>query len=819
MKYSLPLLALIATTASAAPRTLDQARAIAHEALSRHAHAEVSLSEVPLRAAQRPVAETEAEAQTVSEAQAEFTPYYLFTDNEQHSFVVVSGSDLMPAVLGYSTDGNLPESAEQLPESMRSWLQYIADVQDYLEQHPDRAPLLQQAQAAETPIAQLVTTKWNQDTPYNDQCPMVNGQRAVTGCVATSTSQIINYYQYPAQFEGTYSYIDNTTTRTIDFSEHTIDYSLLLDDYSGRRGTDEERAEVAELMMCVGHAVNMSYGETSGALTDMCVRGLRTNLGHTKAQALRRKHYTLDEWNEVIRYELNNNRPIIFGGHSSTGGHSFVVDGMDAAGFYHVNWGWGGMGNGHFDVSVMHPEVTGIGASDSADGFNQGQEIIVNLGNPENLDRVYSQLAVPDAYYIKCNKTTATLGQSITLSASTYNTEPFSFTGFAGVIIMKDGEIYHMEENSTQFTVGATKLKSVSGGGYVYSSYGSRDISRSITLPADMPEGTYRIYLYVRPEGSEQIAYVRQLQTRDNYWTCEVSGQKAYLSHPMATLPVEPISWNFQSEELSTRPSQVRVTLSNQSDASLACVLYARFTRPDGTVLSDVLADRVLSISPEQQEEVSFDVTFTLDGEWKVELLGRPIGIDTENLISLCTERFNVVGDPTMGAQFTVAKKLEVTTDKVWNIGPIDFTIQLTNSGAAYDGKIAVRLYSNKNSVATKYLQAEIENEMTFPKLETQEVNISGELNLTKLSVASTTLYARAFYLYGDDMVQLTSTPTSVQVFKKEDAAIEAVTVDQTDPNDFSNAEVYDICGRRIQANGPLPRGIYIVNGQKRIVR
>lgn len=809
MKYYLPLLALAASSAIAAPRSLEQARVIAQETLSRHARAEVVLSEVPLRAGQRPAVDDSIE----------LTPYFLFSDAEQHSFVVVSGSDLMPAVLGYSTNGYLPESAEDLPESMRSWLQYIADVQDYLEQHPDRTPLLQQAQATETPIAQLVTTEWGQDAPFNDQCPIINDKRTVTGCMATSTSQIINYFEYPSQFEGTYSYIDNTATRTIDFSEHTIDFSLLRDNYSGQRGTDEERSEVAELMMCVGHALNMSYGESSGAITEMAVRGLRTNLGHSKAQALRRKHYTLDEWNEIIRYELNNNRPIIFDGFSSTGGHSFVVDGMDTAGFYHVNWGWDGMGNGHFDVSVMHPEVTGTGATDSADGFNKGQDIIVNLGNPENLSRVYSQLVVPDSYYIKCNKTTATLGQTITLSASTFNTECYAFTGYAGIIIMKDGEEYLKEENATKFTVNATTLKSRTGGGYNYSSYGSRDISRSVTLPTDMAEGTYRIYLFVRPEDSDQIAYVRQLQTRDNYWTCEVSGQKAYLSHPMATLPVEPVSWNFQSEELSTRPSQVRVKLSNQSDASLACVLYARFTRPDGTVLNDILADRVLSISPEQEEEVSFDVTFTLDGEWKVELLGRPIGIDTENLISLCTEKFNVVGDPTMGAQFTVAKKLEVTTDKVWNIGPIDFTIQLTNSGAAYDGKIAVRLYSNKNSTATKYLQAEIENNMTFPKLETQEVNISGELNLTKLSVASTTLYARAFYLYGDNMVQLTSTPTSVQVFKKEDAAIEAVTVDQTDPNDFSNAEVYDICGRKISVSGSLPRGIYIVNGQKRIIK
>lgn len=807
-RYLFPLLAAVAASATAAPRTSQQARAIAQEALSRYVKAEVSLSELPLRAAQRG-----AEAD-------QLTPYYLFSDTQQRGFVLVSGSDLMPEVLGYGDQTLTSLIDEQLPEALRGWLQYVADIEAYLEQHPDQAYLLEHAQATTTEVSQLVTSSWGQDAPFNDQCPeMDNGKNAVTGCMATSISQLINYYEYPAQFEGTYSYIDNNKTRSIDFSDFTIDYNLLRDDYSRKQGTTEERAEVAHLMMGVGHALNMSYGSLSGTITEMAVRGLNKNLGHAKAQSLLRKHYTLDEWNEVIQYELTNQRPIVFDGHSSTGGHSFIVDGVRSDGYYHVNWGWDGMANGYFDVSIMHPETTGTGASDSDDGYIVGQDIIVNLGNPDNISRIHSQLVVPDRYYIKCNKTSADLGQSITLSASTYNTQPFAFSGYAGVVIMKDGVEYLRQEDSGKFSVTATTLKSQGGGSYNYTSYGSRDISRSITLPTDMPEGTYRIYMYVRPEESDQIAYIRQIQTRDNYWTCEVTGNKAYLTHPMATLPVDPVSWNFETEQLTTCPSQVRVTLSNQSDASLACALYARFTRPDGAVLDDIMANRILSIAPEQEEEVSFDITFTLDGEWKVQLFGNPIGIDVEDRISLCSERFNVAADPTRGAVFTVTRKLEVTNDKVWNVGPIDFSIQLNNGGSAYDGKMAVRLYSSKTSTAAKYLQAEIETDVEFPRLETQDVTISGQLNLTKLSVETTTLYARIFYLCGDQMVPLTNTVTNVQVFKKEDAAIEAVTVDAPDPLDFSQAEVYDICGRRIQATSNLPRGIYIVNGQKRIIK
>lgn len=432
-RYLFPLLAAVAASATAAPRTSQQARAIAQEALSRYVKAEVSLSELPLRAAQRG-----AEAD-------QLTPYYLFSDTQQRGFVLVSGSDLMPEVLGYGDQTLASLTDEQLPEALRGWLQYVADIEAYLEQHPDQAYLLEHAQATTTEVSQLVTSSWGQDAPFNDQCPeMDNGKNAVTGCMATSISQLINYYEYPAQFEGTYSYIDDNKTRSIDFSDFTIDYNLLRDDYSRKQGTTEERAEVAHLMMGVGHALNMSYGSLSGTITEMAVRGLNKNLGHAKAQSLMRKHYTLDEWNEVIQYELTNQRPIVFDGHSSTGGHSFIVDGVRSDGYYHVNWGWDNLGNGYYaltGVDPLHPSSQGTGGSIVDEGFRYQQDCITGVRPAVNGSRLVPNffLEGPRGY--------------TTIDSNRNEADHFDVDDF-GMLYVPDGMIYSASNDKMTVCLG-----------------------------------------------------------------------------------------------------------------------------------------------------------------------------------------------------------------------------------------------------------------------------------------------------------------------------------------------------------------------------
>ena len=43
-----------------------------------------------------------------------------------------------------------------------------------------------------------------------------------------------------------------------------------------------------------------------------------------------------------------------YDGASNTGGHAFVCDGY-SEGYFHFNWGWGGMSDGYFLLTALDP--------------------------------------------------------------------------------------------------------------------------------------------------------------------------------------------------------------------------------------------------------------------------------------------------------------------------------------------------------------------------------------------------------------------------------------------------------------------------------
>ena len=242
-----------------------------------------------------------------------------------------------------------------------------------------------------TAVAPLQNDKgyvmWNQDSPFNDLCPEYElGKKAPSGCVATAMAQVMFYHKWPEKGTGSHTYspavlVGNTITADFGNTEYKWDAMIpyYADGLSAPGFTGEEsRAAVAELMLHCGVSVDMVYYTQSGA-TDYDVPPALVNyFGYDRGLAYRkREHYTSSEWLGVIHDELEAGRPVLAYGRSSSGGHAYVFDGMDANGFIHVNWGWGGMSNGYFNTSALTPPTQGIGGSDG--GFNYSQRIITGI--------------------------------------------------------------------------------------------------------------------------------------------------------------------------------------------------------------------------------------------------------------------------------------------------------------------------------------------------------------------------------------------------------------------------------------------------------
>lgn len=326
---------------------------------------------------------------------------YVFNVGQREGFVIVSGDDCTgDVVLGYADKGEI--SAENMPVNLKAWLQGYADQIQWMQEHGVRSKSVAASRGgmrkAKAAISPLLTTKWNQGSPYNTYCPDMDAEgttKAVTGCVATATAQVM-YYQatkhdisstttssaipsYQSQrfywyFNGTkYTSMPVKPVRTIDWTK--INPTL---------ATADARDEVARLMEYIGAAAKMDYADAdnggSSASQEAATSALVSYFGYDPdAKSIYRNKYSYDEWVDAIYTELSTNGPVLYSGQSGSGGHAFVVDGYDHDDYFYVNWGWGSTSDGSFRLSLLNPDDQGIGGGNPGDGYNSDQMAMINV--------------------------------------------------------------------------------------------------------------------------------------------------------------------------------------------------------------------------------------------------------------------------------------------------------------------------------------------------------------------------------------------------------------------------------------------------------
>lgn len=304
---------------------------------------------------------------------------YIFVPAKGAGFSILSADDIAMPVLGYSDSGSI--DVDNLPPSFVWWLNEMGRKIEHVSKYAGNYDNSVYAPSEMTEIAPMLTTRWNQDAPYNNDAPEVGGVKAPTGCVATSYAQVMNYFKYPAKGKGTIRYTDHGVTRTLQLTKKSFDWNNMLDSYQGSY-TEEQAAAVAYLMQACGYGVEMSYGsESSGAQSYKIVNSAIDNFKYDPAMRyVERNYYSPVAWTEMIYDNLKNCGPVIYDGSSLTGGHSFVCDGYDGNGYFHFNWGWGGMSDGYYVLDALNPESQGIGGAEG--GFNYSQGIILGMQKP-----------------------------------------------------------------------------------------------------------------------------------------------------------------------------------------------------------------------------------------------------------------------------------------------------------------------------------------------------------------------------------------------------------------------------------------------------
>ena len=296
-------------------------------------------------------------------------PYYAF--NLEQGYVIVSGDDEMTELVGYAENGFF--DAENVPPQMQLWLDGYAAVQS----GKAKARKILLSDSPSVVVEPLVTTKWNQDAPFNNFAPEYtddnnNTQRCATGCAATAMAQIMKFHNWPEQGVGHYSYEHQSFgTISSNFSEHVYDWTNMIDRYNNGEYSNVQADAVALLMKDCGVSLNMNYGPVSGASIYSYTPAFK-NYFRYSSRTVNRSGCETAEFTKIITDELQEGRPIIYCGTGEDGGHAFVVDGYDTNYFLHVNWGWGGYSDGYFDMNYMDPAGLGIGGGSGAFKWNQG---------------------------------------------------------------------------------------------------------------------------------------------------------------------------------------------------------------------------------------------------------------------------------------------------------------------------------------------------------------------------------------------------------------------------------------------------------------
>ena len=564
---------LLAATAIAAPISQNQAQQAAASFLSQHHPGKVTKL--------TPVTSTKFRAS------GDNASFYIFNASREQGFVIVSGDDRTTPILGYVDNGNFDPN--NIPANMKAWLEGYQEQISMLDQLGITEAYNESFTMRPTrnSISPMITSHWDQGAPYWEQCPEFMdidengdtvGELAYTGCVAVSMSQILNYYKSPLRctqiipsylvtyyWQEEYGAFDTDPLDPIFF-----DWDNMRDNYTGAE-TQAEKDAVAWLMLYAGCAAHMQYGVNASSTSDPYIPTAFNEYFNYDAKLVYRSDYEQAEWEDMIYNELVEGRPLIYNGRAgSGGGHSFVCDGYAYGDLFHINWGWGGLGDGYFVLSVLNPYAGGIGSTTSLEGYNIDQTAVIGIqpgysGTPAEVDH---RLTVFNMYYTGTSSFERSDDGSFKLNKRRY----IKVTGEDhiddGTKYLRGIALYDSNDNFIDI-IAQTYYAS----GYLSITDSWPDTQSSVTYPfgQGLPNGSYKIKPVCSLPGTNE--WKPMIESDRFYVEATINGDWVTMTnHPIVDL--QSMNFEFTGGEKVGLAEQCHVTVKNNSADRFSGKLY-----------------------------------------------------------------------------------------------------------------------------------------------------------------------------------------------------------------------------------------------------
>ena len=689
--------------------------------------------------------------------------YYVFNAKQQQGFVIVSGDESTEAILGYADEGSFDETA--LPSNVKAWLESYARQIDALSQ--GKVEEGTRRVSTHAAIAPMTKTKWDQDDPYNLQCPTRSGNTAPTGCSATAMAQVMAYHKWPeASVPSIPSYtIGGYTTSATNAG--VVDWANIKDHYTGSETTTEKNA-VARLMRLCGQSLMMKYGTSaSGAFLDNCGNQLTDIFGYKQgARHIDRTNYTAASWDETIYTELQQERPVIYEGSATGGGHAFVCDGYDGNGFYHINWGWSGRYNGYYKLSVLNPHGGGTGSAGTEDGYTSDQGAVIGIQKP---DGTQGQDLRELTFYLM----NVQYGSYLTANFMNRTGSVANFTMGYAYRKSTESNLTYMDlgtESPEPINVETGELKGI----MVYVNLSELGLEDN---------ATYYFYPYNYITGQK----VKHL-TGDGKYYAEVKRSGTSYSvvlHPTPSISVT--NMELKSSPVVNIPQEVCYTLKNNGD-EIDETLYL-FASKTNSRPSTPVGLTTAYLEKGQTDDVSLYFTPNSSGTWYLFLCRR----DGNNYIELATNTVTVEAAPTV--TYSLAMSAISGTEK-----NVTATVK-NNSSAPYYRQVLVYLTDTKGNKVEQVISGNV----TIP------ANKSIDVTIPVSQLTSSTTYKA--YLFG-----FTShTAADWKQFGYSKTFTTATTgIDTVSKTTEQQKAIFNLQGQRL---AQPQRGFNIIGGRKVIVK
>ena len=309
--------------------------------------------------------------------------FYVFNQSHNQGFIIISADDRVKPILGYADKGSfdsgtLPDGLKDIFKSYEKQISYA--IKNNIV--PSRGFTRSSDEWAD--IEPLIQTQWNQHEPYNNLCPIDpdDGYRCVTGCVAVAKAQLLYYHQPPKIGTETISYEWKGRTLSADFSMANFEWDKMMLTYD--YNTPDIDNAVAKLMWYCAVQSN-AFFTSNVTYSHWNMGGLSKHFGFKDGIKYLYRNGTSDEvFEEIIYQDIAKGLPVFYTATDpEIDSHTFLVDGYQNGGYFHMNFGWGGSHDGFYLLSAIDVEWY---------NFTTDHSVYYNI-----------QPDIPDKWFVKTN--------------------------------------------------------------------------------------------------------------------------------------------------------------------------------------------------------------------------------------------------------------------------------------------------------------------------------------------------------------------------------------------------------------------------------